>query len=165
MPVALIRIDDRLIHGQITTAWIADAKANRIVISSDEVANDDLQKTIISVTAPPRTPVDIMTAEQTLTAARSNAWSRTRVFILCKYPKDALALVEGGIEVDEINVGNVGGMTQHKGKSAKQIFKSIAVTEEDQAIFRKLLNAGVDLEVRVTPRDRRVDLAGLLDKA
>lgn len=165
MPVAFIRIDDRLIHGQITTAWIADSKTTRIAISSDEVANDPLQKTIINVTAPPRTPVDILTTEETLEKAHSNAWNRERVFILCKYPKDALALVEGGLEVEEINVGNVGGMTQHKGGSAKQIFKSIAVTEEDEQVFRKLLDAGVDLEVRVTPRDRRVDLAGLLEKA
>ena len=163
MAIVLVRVDDRLIHGQITTAWIADCNASRIAICSDEVANDPLQKTIIGITAPPRTPVDILSREETIQADKSGAWDREKVFILCKYPSDALPLVEAGLDIKEINVGNVGGMTQHVSGSRKQIFKSIAVTEEDVRLFREMLAAGVELEVRVTPRDRRVDLSTLLD--
>jgi mannose/fructose/sorbose-specific phosphotransferase system IIB component len=163
--IVLVRVDDRLIHGQITTAWIADSKATRIVISSDEVANDPLQQTIISITAPPRTPIDVFSAEKTIQMAESGAWDSERIFILCKYPNDALPLVQAGLEFKEVNVGNVGGMTQHLTGSRKQIFKSIAVTEDDVKAFREMLAAGVDFEARVTPRDRRVDFAELLEKA
>ena len=161
----LVRIEDHLIHGQITTAWIADSKANRIVISSDEVANDPLQRTIINVTAPPKIKVDVLSAEQTIQKAKSGAWDRERIFILCKYPSDVLPLVKAGLDIKEVNVGNVGGMTQYKSGPRKQIFKSIAITEDDEKILRELLQAGVKLEVRVVPRDRRIDLAALLDKA
>lgn len=164
MAIVLVRIDDRLIHGQITTAWIADVGATRIVICSDEVADDPLQRTIVNITAPPRMPTEILTTEQTVQAAKSGVWDRERVFVLCKYPSDVLPLVRAGLDIKEINVGNVGGMTQHKGGPGKQIFKSIAVTEEDVQIFRELLQAGVKLEVRVVPRDHRVDLATLLEK-
>ena len=164
MAIVLVRVDDRLIHGQITTAWIADAKASRIAISSDEVAGDPLQKTIISVTKPPSTEVDVLSAAETIQRATSGAWDREKVFILCKHPGDALTLVKAGLDIKEINVGNVGGMTQHKSGSRKQIFKSIAVTEDDIKVFRDILEAGVGLEIRVTPRDRRVDMAALLDK-
>lgn len=165
MAIVLVRIDDRLIHGQITTAWIADSRASRIVISSDEVANDALQRTIISVTAPPKISVEILSTEQTIQKAKSGVWDSERIFILCKYPSDVLALVKGGLDIKEVNVGNVGGMTQFKSGPGKQIFKSIAVTEEDKKVFRELLQAGVKLEVRVVPTDRRVDLATLLEKA
>lgn len=165
MAIVVVRVDDRLIHGQITTAWIADSKATRIAISSDEVANDPLQKTIISVTKPPRTDVDVLSTEETIQTAKSGAWDRQKVFVLCKYPRDALSLVKAGLDIKEINVGNVGGMTQHKSGSRKQIFKSIAVTEDDVEVFREILEAGVGLEIRVTPRDRRVDMATLLEQA
>ncbi len=165
MPIVLVRVDDRLIHGQITTAWIADCRASRIAISSDEVAGDPLQKTIINVTKPPRTEVDVLSAEETIHRAKSGVWDREKVFILCKHPGDALSLVKAGLDIKEINVGNVGGMTQYKSAPRKQIFKSIAVTEDDTRIFREILEAGVGLEIRVTPRDRRVDMATLLDKA
>ena len=165
MAIVLVRIDDRLIHGQITTAWIADSKASRIAICSDEVANDPLQKTIINVTKPPKIDVDVLSAEETIQRAKSGAWDREKVFILCKYPSDALNLVKAGLDIKEINVGNVGGMTQYKSAPRRQIFKSIAVTEDEVKIFREILAAGVGLEIRVTPRDHRVDMATLLDKA
>ena len=165
MAIVLVRVDDRLIHGQITTAWIADAKASRIAICSDEVANDPLQKTIINVTKPPKINVDVFSVEEVIQKAQSGAWDREKIFILCKYPSDALPLVKAGLDIKEINVGNVGGMSQHKTSGRKQIFKSIAVTEEDVGNFREILEGGVELEIRVTPRDRRVDMAPLLEKA
>ena len=165
MAIVFVRVDDRLIHGQITTAWIADVKASRIAISSDEVAGDPLQKTIISITKPPRTEVDVLTAAETIQRVMSGAWDRQKVFIICKHPSDALLLVKAGLDIKEVNVGNVGGMTQHTSGSRTQIFKSIALTEDDFSVFREILESGVGLEIRVTPRDRRVDMAPLLDKA
>jgi len=106
-----------------------------------------------------------MSAQETIQAYHANTWKRHHVFILCKYPKDALALVKGGISIDSVNVGNVGGMTQHKDGSSKQIFKSIAVNHEDREVFQELLDTGVDLEVRVVPGDRRMDLERLLEKS
>ena len=164
MAIVFVRVDDRLIHGQITTAWIADAKASRIVISSDEVAGDSLQKTIINVTKPPRINVDVLNSEETIQREKSGAWSREKIFLICKYPSDALQLVRAELGIKEINVGNVGGMSQHKAGTRKQIFKSIAVTEDDVSVFQEILAAGVGIEIRVTPRDRQVDMATLLDK-
>ena len=165
MPIVLVRVDDRLIHGQITTAWIAHARATRIAISSDEVAGDSLQKTIIGVTKPPDTDVDVLTAQETIRRASSGEWGRERVFVICKYPRDALTLVKAGLGIDEINVGNVGGMTQFASDARTQVHKSIALTEADAEFFREILSAGVALEVRVIPQDRRIDMATLLDKA
>jgi len=164
LAIVLVRVDDRLIHGQITTAWIAYSKATRIVIASDEVANDSLQRTIINLTRPPKIVVDVLTVDQTIERAASATWERDRVFIICKHPGDALNLVKAGLGIDEVNIGNVGGTTQHRTGVRKQISKAIAVTEDDVRIFREILEAGVALEARLIPRDRRVDMASLLVK-
>jgi mannose/fructose/N-acetylgalactosamine-specific phosphotransferase system component IIB len=164
LPIVLVRVDDRLIHGQITTAWIAHTRATRIAISSDKVAGDSLQKTIIDVTKPPKIAVDVLTAEETIRSASSGEWDRERVFVICKYPGDALKLVKAGLGIDEINVGNVGGMTQLGSDARKQVHKSIAVTQADVKLFREILSDGVALEIRVIPQDRRIDMATLLGK-
>lgn len=165
MPIVLTRVDDRLIHGQISTMWLGHVGANRIVISSDEVANDQLQRTIVSITAPPQVSTQIMTSQQTIETEKSGAWANERVFIICKYPSDALLLVKGDIGIKEINIGNIGGMMQGtKGTKGTQISQSVAVTPEDIKILKELLSMGVKMDIRLTPRDRIEDVAALLAK-
>ena len=164
MPIVLLRIDDRLIHGQITTMWVGLAAANRIVIASDEVAGDLLQRTIVGITAPPQTPTLIMTTAEAVQTAKSGAWDHQRIFVICKYPSDALALVKGGIGIAAINVGNIGGMKQHITGAGKQISQSVAVTPDDVTVLKEILAAGVKMEIRLTPRDRVEDVAALLAK-
>ena len=47
MKINLVRIDDRLIHGQVATVWSKEANAQRIIICSDEVAKDQIRKTLL----------------------------------------------------------------------------------------------------------------------
>ncbi|EKN3489288.1 PTS sugar transporter subunit IIB, partial [Yersinia enterocolitica] len=51
MKINLARIDDRLIHGQVTTVWAKEAKAGRIIICSDDVYNDEIRKTLLKQAA------------------------------------------------------------------------------------------------------------------
>jgi mannose/fructose/N-acetylgalactosamine-specific phosphotransferase system component IIB len=164
MPIVLLRVDDRLIHGQITTMWIGMTGAGRIVISSDEVAADPLQKTIVAITAPPQVPTQIMTNAQVVQTVKSGAWDHQKVLIICKYPGDALALVKGDIGVKEINIGNIGGMLQGKAAAGKQVSQSVAVTPDDIRVLREILAAGVKMQIRLTPRDRVEDMAAILAK-
>ncbi len=164
MPIVLVRVDDRLIHGQITTMWMGLTAARRIVISSDEVASDPLQKTIVAVTKPPQVPTDIMANAQTIETAKSGQWDRDRILIICKYPTDALALVNGDIGITEINIGNIGGMQQHKGGNAKQVSQSVALTPDDVKVLREIQAAGVKMDIRLTPRDKLEDVAAILAK-
>jgi mannose/fructose/N-acetylgalactosamine-specific phosphotransferase system component IIB len=165
MPIVQVRVDDRLIHGQITTMWMGLTAARRIIISSDEVANDPLQRTIVNVTKPPQVPTDIMANAQTIAAAKSGAWDHDRILIICKYVTDALALVKAGIGITEINIGNVGGMLEdHKLSNRKRVSQSVMLTPDEVNVLREIQAAGVKMDIRLTPRDKLEDVAAILAK-
>ena len=150
MAVALLRVDDRLIHGQVATAWLSSLGSRRIVVASDSVAKDELRKRVVALTAPKNVEVTILDLEGAVKALTGPLSSETvKVMVLCTTPQEALYLVKAGIGITTVNVGNVGGIGNMQGaKGKKQIFKSIAVGEEDVKAFQEMHDLGVKCDVR-----------------
>jgi PTS system mannose-specific IIB component len=163
MAIGLVRIDDRLIHGQVATAWISAVGASRIVISSDEVANDSFQREVIDFTKPSDLLVDVLTTQQTIEMVRSGQWDGEKIFVICKNAKDALDLVNGEIGINYINIGNIGGSSNKKLGELKRLYKSIMVSEEDLVIFKQIVEKNVKVEIQIVPGDATLNIAKFIE--
>ncbi|OWA55755.1 PTS system mannose/fructose/N-acetylgalactosamine-transporter subunit IIB, partial [Klebsiella pneumoniae] len=102
----LIRIDERLIHGQIVTSWVAKSRANTIVIADDEVYQDELQCDLLSMVTPPDIELKIKSVADA--AAYINSPENSHVLLLVKTPGVVNSLIDHGVKLDDINVGNMG---------------------------------------------------------
>jgi mannose/fructose/sorbose-specific phosphotransferase system IIB component len=158
MPVVLTRIDDRLIHGQITVSWSKVSNPDIIAVVDDLVASDEIQRSALELAAPIGTKLVVLgISEGIKQLSPPSANSNKKVFIIVPTPEDILRLVEGGVKVKSINVGQM-GFKQGK----KQISKTVSVDEKDIDAFRKLRSMGIQLEQRQLPGDKKVDLEKLL---
>nr|MDO8099236.1 PTS sugar transporter subunit IIB [Candidatus Njordarchaeota archaeon] len=158
MPIVLFRIDDRLIHGQITVAWSKISNPDTIAVVSDRVASDETQRSALELAAPVGVDVMIYSISQAIKElGPKSSKCKKRVFIIVPRPEDALKLVEGGVEVKSINVGQMGFT---KGK--KQISKTLSVDDKDVKAFRKLLSKGVEIEHRQLPGNKKIQIEKLL---
>lgn len=161
MAIALIRIDDRLIHGQITTKWISHANANRIMIASDRVVNDKVRKSVVELTAPKNIKTEVVTVADAIEKLTGPlAGDSTRVFVITTGPDEVLALKEGGVKFEHFVIGNMGAMG--KTDQATKVTKSVMLTDEDRADFKRLQELGVKCEIRVVPQDRPTDITRYL---
>lgn len=154
-----IRIDDRLIHGQVATRWSTGLGAGRIMVANDAVAADDMQKGILRMVAPPGIATSIISKEKAATNILAGKYATQKVLMVLKSPMDALDLMDKGLEIKEINVGNMA-----KREGTVQIKKSISITEEEYKAFKELLNRGVKLTARMVPDEADVLLEGFLNK-
>ncbi|WP_422445632.1 PTS system mannose/fructose/N-acetylgalactosamine-transporter subunit IIB [Thermoanaerobacterium sp. DL9XJH110] len=154
--IRLVRIDDRLIHGQITSAWISDLGVDTIVVADDRTVKDDLQKMMLKMATPPNMNLKIFGVEEAASYLKDPGNSG-RALVLVKGAMQALTLIEKGIAVKYVNVGNL-SMDPKK----KNIYKSIWVGEDDIAHFKKINSLGIELEVRVVPNDRPIPLFSLI---
>ena len=152
MIINLARIDDRLIHGQVTTVWSKEANANRIIIVSKEVNNDEIRKTLVRQAAPPGIKVNVVDVEKAVRVFNNSKYDNDTVFYLFTNPGEVLELVESGVPLKKIKIG---GKPFKNGKT--QITKAVSVNEEDVAAFRKLKALGVELDLRVVISDPPVD--------
>ncbi|HPJ00753.1 PTS system, mannose-specific IIB component [Enterococcus sp. DIV2402] len=159
MEIRLARIDDRLIHGQVATAWAKQININRIIVVSDEVANDSLRKFLLQEAAPPGIKSNVVTVSRMLDVYDNQLFQEQKVMLLFTNPQDVERLIRGGMRLNSLNIG---GMRFTAGK--RMITNFVSIDEQDADAFRYLDEQGIELEVRKVPTDRKVNLMELLDK-
>ncbi|OCG39113.1 PTS fructose transporter subunit IIB [Gilliamella sp. Fer1-1] len=157
MIINLVRIDDRLIHGQVTTVWTKEAKAERIIIVSDEVANDEIRSTLVKQAAPPGIKVSVISIDKAAAVYKNPKYENDTVFYLFTNPTDVLRLINAGVPIKEVNIG---GMSFKEGK--KQITKAVSVDKNDISAFKKMHEMGINLCLKVVITDPNVDFIELI---
>lgn len=144
---ALLRIDDRLLHGQIGRYWIKEAGADIIVVANDEVHDKKDQQKLMDLVTPIGSKTYFFSVDQT-GAELPDLEDDKEALILVENPRDALRLIEKGIVIDVINVGNM----RNTG-SKKEVNDNVYVDDKDIEYFNKLREAGKILELRSNPSD------------
>ncbi|HDX8857505.1 TPA: PTS sugar transporter subunit IIB [Klebsiella michiganensis] len=144
MNITLARIDDRLIHGQVTTVWSKVANAQRIIICNDDVYNDDVRRTLLRQAAPPGMKVNVVNIEKAVAVYHNPQYQDETVFYLFTNPQDVLTMVQQGVKIATLNIG---GMAWRPGK--KQLTKAVSLDAADINAFQQLDKLGVKLDLRV----------------
>lgn len=159
MKIGLVRIDDRLIHGQVATRWTKETNVSRIIVVSDEVAADKVRKTLLTQVAPPGVSAHVVDVDKMVRVWNNPKYARDRVMLLFTNPTDVVRVVEQGIEVKSVNIG---GMAFRQGKT--QVNNAVSVDNKDIEAFQKLNARGIELEVRKVSTDPRLKMMDLIAK-
>jgi mannose/fructose/N-acetylgalactosamine-specific phosphotransferase system component IIB len=153
MPVSLVRIDDRLIHGQLVLGWARVLKADRIVVANDRVAGNDWERRLYTASVPPQLAVSFLTVED---AARRELVGHS-VVLLFESVADLHGAFEAGAHFEEVNVG---GLHYHEG--AREVLPFVYLSDDDRSLLKDLVDRGVRLIARDIPGNPAVDLKPLL---
>lgn len=152
-----IRIDDRLIHGQVAAFWTNALSVSRIMVINDEVAVDEMQKPLLRMVAPASVRTSIIDKETAVKNILAGKYEGQRVLAILKNPQDIWDLKEAGLTIKEVNVGNMAAR-----EGTRSIKRSVNITATDEIYFKKLLAAGVDINAIMVPDDKDCKLKDLL---
>ena len=156
-----LRIDNRLIHGQVAVTWMRRINADAIAVVNDDVAKDRIQKMALPLAA--RDAKVLVLSHQELQDYVKEHPDES-LFVIAKYPMDALRILESGLEVDEVNVGNAAPIAGTKYVMVEK--KSIAATKEDAEVYRKIAELrGGKLMTQTVSTYQPQDFLELLRKA
>ncbi len=158
MGVALLRIDDRLIHGQVVEGWVPFLRVDLVVVISDAAASDEIQTALMKMALPPAVGLLVVPVAEAAARLRSLERASRRSLVLVPGPVEALALMESGVEVDRINVGGL-----HYTVGKVQLGRALFLNEKDRLALVALAAKGVRLEGRALPSDVAEDLTAALE--
>ena len=150
MSIKIVRIDDRLIHGQIVQGWLKTVDVDKILIVSDEVANDEMQKILLSMAVPSSVKLVIKNIKDATYEITNEVYDNDKLMILFSNPQDIVRMIDNGIKFQSVNIG---GMHYAHGK--KQLLTNLSVDKNDVVAFLKLIENGIELETRALPQDER----------
>lgn len=145
--IVLTRIDNRLIHGQVATQWTNVIGANLILVANDTVASNKMRQSLMDMAAPNGVATRYFSIQKTIDVIHKAA-ERQKIFIICETPQDVLKLVEGGVPIKKVNIGNM-----HMAEGKRQVAQVVAVDDSDVEAFKKLRDKGVELEIRKVPTE------------
>ena len=160
LKIVLARVDSRLLHGQVATAWTKTTNPNRIIVVSDSVAKDELRKKLIEEAAPPGVKANVVPIKKIIEVAHDPRFGNTKALLLFENPEDVLRAVEGGVDIQILNVGS---MAHSVGKV--MVNKVLSMSAQDVDTFEKLKAKNVKFDVRKVPNDSNDNMDELLKKA
>ncbi|WP_265455421.1 mannose/fructose/sorbose PTS transporter subunit IIA [Enterococcus sp. HY326] len=160
LKIVLARVDSRLLHGQVATAWTKSVNPSRIIVVSDAVSKDDLRKKLIEQAAPPGVKANVIPIEKLIEISKDPRFGDTKALLLFENPEDVVRAVDGGVDIKEVNVGS---MAHSVGKVV--VSKVLSMGDEDVQAFETLESKGIKFDVRKVPNDSKDNMDDILKKA
>lgn len=157
MSIALVRVDDRLIHGQVSVGWVQALKARRIALVDDEVRANDWEQELYRLGVPPGIAVEFVSVDEAAHAVER--WMREPEPTIVLTPD--VATVERLVDqTGAIRKVNVGGVHEASGRSQRLSYVYLSDSETDA--LRRLGERGVEVTAQDVPTARAVPLEELL---
>ena len=148
--ILLTRVDNRLVHGQVGVTWVKSLGANLIVVVDDVAANNTIEQQLMEVVAKSSgVGIRFFTIDHTIEIIHK-ASPNQKIFIVCKTPETVKKLVDGGVPITEVNIGNM-----HFSDGKEQISKKVYVDENDKENIKYLESKGIDIYIQDVPGDKK----------
>lgn len=155
--VLITRIDDRLIHGQVVTAWIKVYPINKILIIDDELSKNKLMTRIYRAAAPAGVEVILKGLDDALHYLHEESEKGENVMILVKVPEIIEAIIDSGFTVNKVILGGMGASEKRK-----RFNRNISASESEIESFRRIVEKGIEIVYQLVPNDREMNIRDLL---
>lgn len=151
--IKFIRIDHRLLHGQVVFSWSKSLQINRILVVNDEAANDEFKKMSLELSKPQGIKLNIFTVENTLTKISKIEALSENIMVIFGNTKDVRQFCESYSNVKEINYGGI-----IKKEGSKQFSNAIFLTENEIEDAKVLKSMGIKQFMQQVPTSKKEDL-------
>lgn len=155
--IKLVRVDHRLIHGQVAFTWTKFLETDCILIASDALLKDELRMAGLRMAKPSNVKLVMKNIEDSVSALNSGVTDKYNLMILCESIDDVYELAKRVDRIKEINLGGT-KTADHR----KQISKAVHVSDEDIIKIKELEKEGHPVFVQMVPDDPSVDVLKLL---
>jgi PTS system mannose-specific IIB component len=157
--IVLVRVDSRLIHGQILEAWIPYTNAGALVVVDDEVERNLLKRSVMEMAVPSNIEVTFNSVEEAVDNYVNGGFSRKRIIVLFSNVQDAKAAYDSGFQFDSLNLGNM-----HYCEGKVQVSSNLCVGIDDTDAIADLSHLGVIIDTRSVPGEKKMEVKKLVKK-
>ncbi len=160
--ISLLRVDDRLIHGQVAVVWSHYLGVNRIIVANDEILDNKVQVMALKMSVPDGIKPFFVSVDQGIQLMNNPKSAKLKIMVVVNKPQDALKIAQNISDIPMINLGNYGRVGSENMQGKKQLSKNVFITEDDEKVLRELLATNIKINVQPVPSDPDIQLSSLL---
>lgn len=155
--ISLVRVDNRLIHGQVVEAWLPQLKVSRVVVADDEAAHSPLIRAAMGLAV--HGSIDVMIQPLLEVSYDSLRSDEKRTLVLLRDVEGVAKARSQGLALTHLNLGNV-----HFATGRRQVSPSVFLSKGELDALKALAASGVEVEARAVPSDKAVPLEGMIER-
>lgn len=149
--IKLVRVDHRLLHGQVAFSWASALSADCILIANDEVFDDEILMMALKLAKPNGIKLVIKNIEDSIQAINSGVTDKYKLFIVVNKIADAYKLAKN-TNIKSINLGGTKAL-----EGTRNISKAINIFPDEEKMLDELVKTNIEVEVRMVPTDTKLD--------
>lgn len=157
--IQLVRIDDRLLHGQVAYSWKAALSYEAIVIANDNASADPIRKSALQLAKPDGVRIAIRSVDDAITLLKNEKIKALKVFVIVDNPQDALRIYKG---IDETPDLNIGGVQSQDGRT--ELTQAVYFNESELEALDEIAERKINVSVKLVPSDSPQDYLNLRKK-
>lgn len=162
--IKLLRLDDRMIHGQIATKWSRVLSVDRIIVINDDASENEIVKKSLMMAAPSTCKVAIKSVKDAINLLKNPKATNHDILLIVANPSDLLTVVENVDGITKVNIGNYGILEKNQGIQRKRFNEYFAYSEDEKEIYKKIIDKGIDCVIQIIPDDIPKKLEEILKK-
>lgn len=161
--IKMMRVDDRLIHGQVAVMWTKELGIERIIVASDQVAANSIQVSALKMAAPAGVKAAILSIEKAAGILNDPRSAGMKILVISNTPEDLLKVAQQITEKPVLNVANYGRIGGGSLSEKTKVSESVYVTEHDREVLKQIQELGIEIIHQPLPSDTRENFMKLLE--
>lgn len=158
--INLLRVDDRLIHGQVMTKWSKGMGTNALYVIDDETAADDFMKEIyISTNSSANLTIKVYSVAEVIEEYNKTQFGNDKAILLFKTIKNAKAVIDAGLPTEVLNIGGIA-----KKPNSTFVISTVGLTKDDADLLKEVEDKGIEVYFQIVPDTPKVSLADAIKK-
>lgn len=157
--IKLVRLDFRLIHGQVIAKWFCQIMGNEIVIIDDDLSQDSFMASIYEMSAPVDSKVHVYSVEDAVKKVEDGTFASGKVLVLFKNVDQVFKAVEKGFKIDELQIGGLGSAP-----GRINVYGPITLDDHDASLLKKIADQGTNIYLQQVPEEAKMTFSKVLEK-
>ena len=157
--IKLVRLDFRLIHGQVIAKWFGQIMGNEIVIIDDDLSQDSFMASIYEMSAPVDSKVHVYSVEDAVKKVEDGTFASGKVLVLFKNVDQVFKAVEKSFKIDELQIGGLGSAP-----GRINVYGPITLDDHDASLLKKIADQGTNIYLQQVPEEAKMTFSKVLEK-
>lgn len=162
MNIANFRVDDRLVHGIVATNWVPTLGIQRIIVIDGDSAENPMLKNALRMATPKTVNLSVIKSDKAISNLLEKKYGSERIMLIVKTPKTIIELLDAGITINKLVLGNLGNIV--KTEDTIPITRFVSVNKVDKNLLEIIHERGVKIVSQLVPKDEEVDFMSLMKK-
>lgn len=147
-----LRVDDRLVHGQVVLLWTKHLDTDGIIVANDKAGTDEIQQMTLKMAVPSGTNILIRTVSEAEKLLKDPRIEKMNILVLVNCIEDAYNICENN-NIDRVNIANSGRFDGSSVKEKKKLFSTVYVNQTEEKYLEKLLKIHNNVVHQISPDD------------